>query len=63
MAYRNFLKDHREDQLKAIKQDAWDRVVASITYLPNMMLSIVLSIRIAEAIVWHEICLFVRLMP
>ena len=26
MAYRNFLKDHREDQLKAIKQDAWDRV-------------------------------------
>ncbi|HEX3643492.1 MAG TPA: hypothetical protein VHV10_19570, partial [Ktedonobacteraceae bacterium] len=26
MAYRNFLKDHREEQLKAIKQDAWDRV-------------------------------------
>jgi CRISPR-associated protein Csc3 len=26
MAYRNFLKDHREEQLKVIKQDAWDRV-------------------------------------
>ena len=26
MAYRNFLKDHREEQLKAIKRDAWDRV-------------------------------------
>lgn len=26
MAYRNFLKDHREEQLKAIKQDAWARV-------------------------------------
>lgn len=25
MAYRNFLKDHREEQLKAIKQDAWSR--------------------------------------
>lgn len=26
MAYRNFLKDHRADQLKALKQDAWKRV-------------------------------------
>ena len=26
-AYRNFLKDHRSDQLKAVKQDAWSRVV------------------------------------
>src|SRR5579859_5513499 len=25
MAYRNFLKDHRDAQLKAIKQDAWSR--------------------------------------
>jgi CRISPR-associated protein Csc3 len=25
-AYRNFLKDHRADQLKAVKQDAWSRV-------------------------------------
>src|SRR5260221_6244615 len=25
-AYRNFLKDHRADQLKVIKQDAWWRV-------------------------------------
>jgi len=26
-AYRNFLKDHRADQLKAVKQDAWSRVM------------------------------------
>lgn len=26
MAYRNFLKDHRGDQLKVLKQDAWGRV-------------------------------------
>ncbi|MBE3560976.1 MAG: type I-D CRISPR-associated protein Cas10d/Csc3 [Ktedonobacteraceae bacterium] len=26
MAYRKFLKDHRSDQLSAIKQDAWRRV-------------------------------------
>jgi len=26
-AYRNFLKDHRTDQLKAVKQDAWSRVM------------------------------------
>lgn len=25
MAYRNFLKDHRTDQLKVLKQDAWTR--------------------------------------
>lgn len=25
-AYRNFLKDHRSDRLKAVKQDAWSRV-------------------------------------
>ncbi|MHB8600380.1 MAG: type I-D CRISPR-associated protein Cas10d/Csc3 [Ktedonobacteraceae bacterium] len=25
-AYRNFLKDHRSEQLKAVKQDAWSRV-------------------------------------
>ena len=25
MAYRNFLKDHRDEQLKAVKQDAWSR--------------------------------------
>jgi CRISPR-associated protein Csc3 len=33
MAYRNFLKDHREDHLKAIKQDAWDRV-ARLYHIP-----------------------------
>lgn len=33
MAYRNFLKDHREDQLKAMKQDAWDRV-ARLYHIP-----------------------------
>jgi CRISPR-associated protein Csc3 len=26
MAYRNFLKDHRDEELKAIKQDAWSRI-------------------------------------
>jgi CRISPR-associated protein Csc3 len=25
MAYRNFLKDHRAEQLKKVKQDAWER--------------------------------------
>lgn len=34
MAYRNFLKDHRSDQLKAIKQDAWNRV-ARLFQLPE----------------------------
>jgi len=34
MAYRNFLKEHRADQLKAIKQDAWTRV-ARLSQLPE----------------------------
>ena len=34
MAYRNFLKDHHADQLKAIKQDAWHRV-ARLFRLPE----------------------------
>src|SRR5581483_9285785 len=34
MAYRNFLKEHRADQLKAIKQDAWNRV-ARLFQLPE----------------------------
>lgn len=34
MAYRNFLKEHRSDQLKAIKQDAWSRV-ARLFQLPE----------------------------
>lgn len=34
MAYRNFLKDHRADQLKALKQDAWSRV-ARLFQLPK----------------------------
>lgn len=33
MAYRNFLKDHREAHLKALKQDAWQRV-ARLFQLP-----------------------------
>ncbi len=33
-AYRNFLKDHRADQLKAIKQEAWMRV-ARLFQLPT----------------------------
>lgn len=34
-AYRNFLKDHRSDQLKAVKQDAWSRV-ARLYQLPEV---------------------------
>ena len=35
-AYRNFLKDHRADQLKAVKQDAWSRVMR-LFQLPETM--------------------------
>jgi len=34
MAYRNFLKEHRADQLKVIKEDAWVRV-ARLFQLPE----------------------------
>lgn len=33
-AYRNFLKDHRSDRLKTVKQDAWSRV-ARLFQLPE----------------------------
>jgi CRISPR-associated protein Csc3 len=36
MAYRNFLKDHREQKCKALKQDAWVRV-ARLFQVPEQM--------------------------
>ncbi len=35
MAYRNFLKDHRDEQLKAVKQDAWERAYR-LFHLPEI---------------------------
>ncbi len=56
MAYRNFLKDHRGDQLKAIKQDAWMRI-ARLFQLPVEADALYAwLILIGVATLWRAIC-------